>query len=97
MATKKKTTKKDRAEELVRLTEEISSLIDQNGLTIGETDSLLAALWGETWCTVEESIVKLAAIRFFGKCLKALDRFKMEASGEDAFMAAFKKEYKVKD
>ncbi len=96
MATKK-TTKKDRVEELVRLTEEISSLIDQNGLTIGETDSVLAALWGETWCTVEKSVVNLAAMRFFGKCLKALERFREEASGEDAFMAAFEKEYKTKN
>ena len=95
MATKK-TTKKDRVEELVRVTEEISKLLDQNGLTMGETDSVLAALWGETWCVVEKPVGNMAAMRFFGKCFEALDRFRKEASGKEAFMAAFEKEYKTK-
>ncbi len=90
MATKK-TTKKDRTELLVRANQEINKILD-NGLTNGEADTVLAALWAETWYPSGKEISNLAAIRFFGKCIKALDLIK-DVTDEEEFMTAFVKEY----
>lgn len=94
---KKKTTKKNRVEEIVRLTEEIGNLLNKNALTLGEIITVLAALWGVTCCTVDKSVASMASTSFFVKCLEALDHFRKEAFDKDVFMAAFEKEYKAKD
>lgn len=90
MATKK-TTKKDRTELLVRAHQEINKILD-NGLTNGEADTVLAALWAETWYPSGKGIATMAAIRFFDKCINALDLIKDVIDGEE-FVTAFMKEY----